>query len=137
MKINSLKTNHIINPLGFHLGKPKFSFVVTDTTAIKQEAAQIEVAIDENFSETIFDSGKSEEIDSLGFELQIDIKPCTRYFWRVKVWADNGETAHSEVQWFETGKIDECWNGTWITPELDKDTHPVMIKEFSVEKQVK
>lgn len=137
MKITRMKTNHITNPLGFYLGKPKFSFVVTDTNAIKQEAAQIEVALDEKFNEIVFDTGKSKEIDSLTFELAIELKPCTRYFWRVKVWTDNEEVAISEVAWFETGKMDKPWNGVWISPNLDKDKHPVMIKDFNIEKQVK
>ncbi|WP_459478944.1 alpha-L-rhamnosidase [Clostridium saccharoperbutylacetonicum] len=137
MKITKMKTNHIKNPLGFCLGKPKLTFVVTDTTAIKQEAAQIEVALDENFDQIIFDSGKDENIDSLGVELEIELKPCTRYFWKVKVWADNGESASSDIQWFETGKMGEAWSGSWITPELDKDVHTVMLKAFKVEKEIK
>ncbi|MDS0525155.1 glycoside hydrolase family 78 protein [Clostridium sp. SHJSY1] len=137
MKIIRMKTNHIRNPLGFYLGKPKFSYVVTDTNAIKQEAAQIEVALDEGFNEIVFDSGKKENIDSLGYELDIELKSYTRYYWRVKVWADNDENAVSDIAWFETGKIGEVWSGIWITPEINKDIHPVIIKEFNIEKKIK
>jgi alpha-L-rhamnosidase len=137
MKITDLKTNRIVNPLGFDLGKPSFSFITTDATAKKQAAAQIQVAVDTEFTEIVFDSGKSEEIDSLAFELPIELKPRIRYYWRVSVWADNGESAVSETAWFETAKMDETWDGKWITPELDSTIHPVLCKEFYVEKPVK
>lgn len=136
MKVTNLKTNHITNPLGFDLGKPRFSFITCDTTAKKQVAAQIQVALDINFKEVVFDSCKREEIDSLAFELPIELKPCTRYFWRATVWADNGEIATSDTAWFETAKLDLPWTAKWITPALDKDIHPVFNKEFSVSKGI-
>jgi alpha-L-rhamnosidase len=137
MKIINLKTNHITNPLGFDLGKPSFSFITCETTATEQVAAQIQVALDEEFSEIIFDSGKSEEIDSLAFELPIELNVRTRYYWRVTVWADNGEVATSEAAWFEMAKMEEPWIGKWITPELDNKIHPILSKEFKLEKSIK
>ncbi|GKX65769.1 alpha-L-rhamnosidase [Inconstantimicrobium mannanitabidum] len=137
MKIVNLKTNHITNPLGFDLGKPSLSFITCETTASKQVAAQIEVALDKNFSEVVFNSGRSEEIDSLAFELPIKLETRTRYYWRVTVWGDNGDTATSEVAWFETAKIDEAWDGKWITPDWDNKIHPIISKEFNIEKVIK
>jgi len=125
MKVINLKTNRITNPLGFDLGKPRLSYVVSDTTASKQVAAQIQVAHDSEFTQIIFDSGKSREIDSLAFELPIELEPRTRYYWRVTVWADNGDVATSETAWFETAKMQELWSGKWITPDLDNNIHPV------------
>lgn len=137
MKITKLKTNHIINPLGFDLGKPSLSFITCDTTASRQEAAQIQVALDEKFSEIIFDSGKSIEIDSLAYELSIELKARTRYYWRVTVWADNGETETSDTAWFETAKMEEPWTGKWITPAFNNKIHPILTKEFKLEKPIK
>jgi len=136
MRITNLKVNRITNPLGFDLGKPRFSFITCDTEAKNQVAARIEVALDINFDDLVFDSGKDEEIDSLAFELPIELKPYTRYYWRVTVCADNGEAATSEVQWFETAKLHEAWSAKWITPAFDKEIHPVITKEFSVSKEV-
>ncbi|MGG4141774.1 family 78 glycoside hydrolase catalytic domain [Paenibacillus algorifonticola] len=132
MKIVNLKTNRIVNPLGFTLEKPRFSYVVTDTSAKKQTAAQIQVALDEAFSTTIFDSGQSADIDSLSYEWHTELLPRTRYFWRVTVWADNGDTATSEPAWFETAKLDESWTAKWISPELDKQIHPVLFHTFNL-----
>ncbi|WP_462409553.1 glycoside hydrolase family 78 protein [Neobacillus sp. Marseille-QA0830] len=136
MKIKNMKTNHITNPLGFDLGMPRFSFVAYDTTAVKQTAAQIQVAFDEEFATIVFDSGRSEDIDSLGFALPIKLEPYTRYYWRVSVWGDNGDKATSEAAWFETAKLDEPWTAKWITPELDKDIHPMLSREFELSKEV-
>ena len=137
MNIIKMKTNHIVNPLGFKMDKAKVSFVVTNTNATKQEAALIEVALDEKFENIIYYSGKISEIDSLGFELPINLEPCTRYYWKVTVWGDNGEVVTSKVAWFETAKMNEGWHGKWITPDMDKEIHPVLSKKFNLEKEVK
>ncbi|MBM7655534.1 alpha-L-rhamnosidase [Neobacillus cucumis] len=136
MKIKQLKTNRITNPLGFDLGIPRLSFVTYDTNAKKQTAAQIQVALDQEFTDIIFDSGVNARIDSLAFKPTINLKPRTRYYWRVTVWADNGEEATSETAWFETAKLAEAWAAKWITPDLDKETHPVLTREFDLSKEV-
>ncbi|KKI89470.1 alfa-L-rhamnosidase RamA [Bacillus sp. SA1-12] len=136
MKIINLKTNRMMNPLGFDLGKPRLSFITCETPALKQTAAQIQVALDEEFVNKVFDSGKSERIDSLAFELPIKLEPCTRYYWRVTVWADNGDEATSDAAWFETAKLQESWQAKWITPDFDKDIHPVLCREFDISKEI-
>ena len=131
-----MKTNRITNPLGFDLGIPSLSFVTYDTAAKKQTAAQIQVALDEEFTNIVFDSGVNAWIDSLAFKPTVNLKPCTRYYWRVSVWADNGDEAVSETAWFETAKLAESWDAKWITPDLDKDIHPVLTREFDLAKAV-
>jgi alpha-L-rhamnosidase len=137
MKVADLKTNHIVNPLGFELGKPHFSYIVTDTQAKKQVAARIVVALDEEMTDIIEDTGKSSDISSLDYELKAQLKPRTRYYWNVEVFADNGETAKSETAWFETAKMEEGFLGVFITPVMDPDYHPVMKKTIKVEGNVK
>jgi alpha-L-rhamnosidase len=136
MKIKNMKTNHIVNPLGFELGKPHFSYVVCETEAKKQKSAQIIVALDEDCKEIIFDSGVSEEINSVDYELSADLKPRTRYYWKVAVWADNGEFAESDTAWFETAKMDEPWEAKFITPDMDASIQPVFSKKFHLEKEI-
>lgn len=133
MIITKLKTNRITNPLGFSLGdRPRLSYVVTHTDAKKQTAARYEVALDQAFSSVVFDSGKRADIDSLSFELPIPLQPRTRYYWRVEVWADNGDHAMSESAWFETAKLDEPWEAKWIVPGMDKEYHPVLGRTFKL-----
>ena len=136
MRITHLKTNRIVNPVGFDLKKVMLSFITDDTNSTKQEAAQIEVSLDYEFQEIVFNSGKKEDIDSLGYELKLDLKPCTRYYWRVRVWGNNGDSATSDVAYFETGKINTPWEGRWITPNMNKDIHPVIFKDFNIDKEI-
>ncbi|MEY8745710.1 alpha-L-rhamnosidase N-terminal domain-containing protein [Bacillales bacterium AN1005] len=130
MKIIHLKTNRVVNPLGFDLGKPRFSYTVIDTNGKKQTAARYVVALDDEFQDVVFDSGTREDINSLAFELPLELMPRSRYFWRVEVWADNGEHATSETAWFETAKLSEAWKGTWITPKFNKTIHPILKKSL-------
>ena len=133
MIISHLKTNRITNPLGFQLATPRLSWVVEDTTARIQTAARVQIAADPAFTNLLHDSGQRADVDSLAYEAPVALKPCTRYFWRVTVWADNGEVAESEPAWFETARMDLPWQAQWITPDWeDKARHPLIRKEFTL-----
>ncbi|SDY14861.1 alpha-L-rhamnosidase [Evansella caseinilytica] len=138
MQITNLRTNGIKNPLGFQLDRISLSWVTESSEAPSkfQAAAQVEIATDESFSEIIFDSGKREEIDSLAYSPDLLLSPRTRYYWRATVWGDQGDTATSEVSWFETAKMDEGWQGQWITPLLDNETHPLIRRRFHLADEV-
>ena len=128
MRITNLKTNHLDSPIGYTYGVPRISYVVEETCAKKQTAAQVQVALDAEFEHIVHDSGRSTQIDNMAYPLPITLEPGTRYYWRVRVWADNGEEAVSETAWFETPKGPQ-WKGCWITPELDPSIHPVLYKD--------
>ena len=130
MKIGGLKTNHLANPLGFALKTPRVSFYVTDTDAKRPEAIRVQVALDECFSEPVYDTGRSAALSMLGVALPIDLKPRTRYFWRAEVWADNGDYAISDTAWFETGKLNEPWTAKWIGASLPEGQPPMFVREF-------
>ncbi|MEO8608136.1 MAG: family 78 glycoside hydrolase catalytic domain [Chloroflexota bacterium] len=134
MNITHLKTNHIINPLGFAIDKPTFSWMVDDTRDMVQTAAQIVVSQDSDFKQVTFDSGKVDgnEIDSLAYYPPLSLQPRTRYFWKVRVWGET-ENAESEAAWFETAKMDENWGAQWITPDLeDNRVHPILYQHFDL-----
>ena len=131
MYIARMKTNRMTNPLGFALGKPSLSWTVEEASGKKQQWARVEVAADPMFSKILWDSGEA-DLSSIDCPLPLTLSPRTRYWWRVTVCADNGETAVSEAAWFETGKMDEPFAGEWITPSLEKDVHPLMRRIFSL-----
>ncbi|MDR1117109.1 MAG: glycoside hydrolase family 78 protein [Oscillospiraceae bacterium] len=138
MNITKLKTGHITSPLGFETEQAVFSWVTEDTPSKKQAAARVEVSADDRFSTLLFDSGKSGEVSSLAFAPDIALKPRTRYFWRVTVWGDAGDSATSETAWFETGKMEEKWDAEWITPDWeDKSVHPYLRRSFVLPGNVK
>ncbi|MFT8349596.1 family 78 glycoside hydrolase catalytic domain [Clostridium saccharoperbutylacetonicum] len=136
MKVISLKTNHIENPLGFTIEKPRLSWIATDTQSKYQEAAQVQISLDEAFEIIIFDSTKRNDIDSLSYIPEITLSPRTRYFWRVTVWGDAGDFATSEAAWFETAKMEERWQAKWITPSFTKDKHPIIRKLFNLPSEI-
>jgi alpha-L-rhamnosidase len=137
VKITHLKTNHIVNPLGFAIEKPTFSWLVEDTPDTVQTAAQVLVSGDCDFEQIIFDSGKVEgaAIDSLAYRPTISLKPRARYFWKVSVWGET-ESAESDTAWFETSKMDEGWQAQWITPDCDDNRlHPILYRSFELPEQ--
>jgi alpha-L-rhamnosidase len=135
--IKNLKTNRITNPLGFDLGKPRLSWITESDHAKKQKAAQIQVALDIEFNHIVFDTGISSNIDSICYELKIELKPHTRYYWKVTVWGDNGEQAASDIAWFESAKLNEPWKAKWITPDFAAAINPVLYKTILINKEIK
>jgi len=138
VRISHLKTNRITDPLGFAIDPPVLSWIVEDTPDKSQQAAQVLVARDPEFQTVLFDSGKVEgqSIDSLAFRPELTLEPRRRYTWKVRVWGET-EFAESERAWFETAKMGEPWEGSWISPDFhDNQTHPILWKDFSVPKGV-
>jgi alpha-L-rhamnosidase len=131
MKITNMKCNHISNPLGFKMDSVVLSWITECSTADFQTAARIEISKSEDFSTAIFDSGKDENADSICYIVTIKLQPRTRYYWRVTVWA-GGESATSDISWFETAKMEEPWQAKWITPSDDSGSNPLFRKTFSI-----
>lgn len=135
MKINKMRTNRIKNPLGFDIERPVFSWQVAESEEKYQKAARIEVSLNPEFTEVIYDSGMSSAICSSGYEVQLKKKSRTRYYWRVTVYTEQ-EEVQSEAAWFETAKEDEVWKGKWITPNMDHDIFPIMTKSINIGKPI-
>lgn len=136
MRITKLKTNHLVNPIGYGFDKPSVSWITEDTQAKKQTAARVRVVKGMEPSVTVYDSGKRGDISSLGQALPIELEPYTRYFWKVTVWADTGEEAESDWAFFETAKMGSDWEAQWIRADLDKDVHPYLRRDFRIEGEV-
>lgn len=129
MRLKDLRVNHVTEPLGLAIERPVFSWVAEDTESKKQAAAQITVTAG---GETVYDSGRREDISSLGFEAPLDLKPRTRYRWSVTVWGDQGDWAAAS-SWFETAKEGEPWQGKWIAADFaDKEAQPLLVKDFTL-----
>ena len=65
----------------------------------------------------IFDSGTVESNSSVNVQLEgLQLQPSTRYYWRVTVTDNHGETAVSQPgAYFETGLLGSGWSGAqWI-----------------------
>ena len=110
MTITQCKVHHIESPLGYQIGTPVFSWVTENALGKHQAAARLRIWQDEQKTESLYDSGWA-QLDSLATPAVLDLSPRTRYFWTVSVKSNAGEEAESDINWFETGKMDEPWQG--------------------------
>lgn len=144
MKIEHLKINHLVNPLGYDLANPTVSYVVTEAAGKHQASARVQVSLKEDFSELLYDSGERGDIVSTGVELPVILRSMTRYYWRVRVTDETGDSAWSSAQWFETAKTvtwkedtpGAAWQAKWITPQLEKHVQAAVWKEIEITKPV-
>jgi alpha-L-rhamnosidase len=138
MIIRDLRINHLVNPIGYALPEISFSWVTESQTAGRQKHARIQISVSErSFEENIvYDSGKRTDISNLSFLPEISLSPETRYFWKVTVWAEDGEMQESKIAFFETGRMNHSWKAKWITADLEKDVHPIFRKTINLQKSV-
>ena len=141
MRIEHLKVNHLVNPVGFDLEHPTISYTVAEARGQVQKTARVQVSLQEDFEKPVYDSGEQENIRSTAYELPVRLEPMTRYYWRVYVSDETGDAAWSETQYFETAKTvsgnSGQWTGRWITPELDKEVQAAVCREIQVDRPVK
>ena len=138
MKITQLKTNHLVNPIGFDLEHVVFTWAVEDTNDKHMVDGLLQVALDLDFNHIIYEVKGVEALDNRGTELPNNLNPYTRYYWRVEVVGDGGDQAWSETQFFETGKMQESWQAEWITTTWEDQTiSPYMRKEFGLDETKK
>jgi len=137
MRITECKTNHMVNPMGYKMDAPIFSYKVEGAKGEFQAEARIRISVREDMSKPFFDTGFDKSIDSLAFKADIDLLPRTRYYWSVCVHSDIGEEAESEINWFETGKQQEDWNAQWITCNNFGGRNPIFSKGIPDEEIVR
>ena len=131
MRIINCKVNHLSNPLGYELGKPLFSWT-TEASGKRAVSSRLTV---ETKGRTVLDTGWT-ELDSLCTTPDIRLLPRTVYEWRVSVKTDLGEEASSEINRFETSRLDENWTGKWIGCDDSEPRLPVFAKSFFPAKPV-
>ena len=91
MNIVSMKCNRIINPLGYHMDKPVLSWITQGDDAKTLLGCQVLIASEDNFENILYDTGKREDIDGIGYILDMTLNSTSRYYWRVHVWTEIGE----------------------------------------------
>jgi alpha-L-rhamnosidase len=146
MQIKQIKINHIERPLGYYLySSPVVSFKIENSDNYEVVEIYIEVyekcgeritlSNGENEFNTIISSEKYLELKTV-YPLPIKLKPRTEYMVTIKAINEIGELA-TEGSYFETGKMDECWQGKWIAPENEEIPNPQLSKKILIRKSVK
>lgn len=135
MLVTNVKINGVNNPMGYLMENVRCSWKVKDTKSKKQTSTKIEIALDTNFINIVY-TKDGNNLNQAGEMLCIDLKPYTRYFVRVTVQGDNGDSAVSDVVYFETAKMEEEWDAQWITTKEEDTYHPVFLKKIVTSKAV-
>ena len=139
MKITNMKVNHIQNPIGYDTTYQTFSWnYEEDNKSVKKfQGSRIEIAMDEEFVNIVHDSGFKKDISNISYELHLELKPCTRYYWKVTMKDNKEEIYQSQPGFFETGKQSRVWQAKWICIKDHKKASPIVRKSFLLQKPVK
>ena len=128
MQIYDLKINGIREPLGFELPYVRASWKVRDTASRRAVKAALTVARDAEFTDILLKK-KGAELNCVGEVLELSLQPRTRYYVRVELSGDAGDSARAET-WFETGKMGEAMDARWISTQPEDRFHPVFFRCF-------
>ena len=130
MEIYDLKINGIRTPLGFELPWVSVSWKVRETVSKYAVKSSISVASDALFAHPLF---KKEDrvLNSAGELAELSLQPRTRYYVRVEITGDAGDTGCGET-FFETGKMDEPFIAKWIGTQAEDKFHPLFTRSFTL-----
>ena len=134
MRIEKLRANHIENPLGYRMEQVSLSWVVTEAKGTRAVRARVEVCRDAEFTDCVSDSGEREDINSLHYEPEMEPEEGVRYYWRVSVRDDAGDTAVSDAAYFETAV--KFSRAKWITAPFSQEKHPLFRKTVELRDEV-
>ena len=154
MKITNLRCEYKVNPVGVDITKPRLSWnLVSSERGVSQTAYRLEVAssIEKlmNNNSDIWDSQKIRSNESIHISYQGEpLESNKKYFWKVTVWDQDGNSHSSDPAFWTTGLINNSdWKAKWIG--LDKavgDDNPdaphrvlsarMLRLEFEVEKEI-
>ena len=121
VRIESLKCEYRVNPLGIDVAKPRLSWMLASTDpkarGVKQSAYRIVVTSDEI---ELWDSGKVQSEESV--HVVYGGRPLAageRASWKVQVWDQDGKlSAWSQPAYWSKG-IDD-WKAKWIGKDEEK-----------------
>jgi alpha-L-rhamnosidase len=137
--IYDLGCNYKFNPVGIDSENPVLSWKIkSDETGRSQSAYRIVVSNAEG--EEFWDTGKIHSDQSILIPYHgKELKSGTTYFWKVKLWDEQGtDLKWSKLARWTTGIMsDSEWRAKWIgTGSEPGDSAPFFRKEFVVDKKV-
>ena len=154
LKVDGLKCENRLNPLGLDTPRPRLSWRLESTgrgqrpTAYQVLAATRPALLSESKAD-LWDSGKVPS----GESVQVvyggkPLLPGQRVFWKVRAWnREEKPSSYSAASWWEIGLLTPAdWRAAWITrPRTEPLTEPRMFadnpaplfrKEFLIAKRI-
>jgi alpha-L-rhamnosidase len=148
VKLQKLRVENQINPVGLDVKQPRFSWQLSgDQRNVSQSAYELWVATSaadlEKGNNLVWKTGKIKSDQSVlvpyaGKDLASD----TKYFWKVKVWDNNGKASEwsQPASWLVGFLNTSDWKAKWITPGYVEDSVmrpcPLFRKQFNSSKKV-
>lgn len=129
MKITNLQVNRLFAPVGISALNPVFSFKVEGEGCGNIKSVKIDVATDELFKNIVF-SKRLGNISPNAFRLPYDFSGGIKYFWRVMLTNENGESA-SEKSFFECGRKKAEWDIPFITTATENIKSADFYRKFT------
>ena len=125
LDVTNLRTEDYHNPVGLDKSVIHLSWQLkSNQRAVLQTAYSVQIARDAAFGNVVWESGTVSSDQSVGVEAKgFNPEAETRYYWRVTVSDNKGETATStEKAYFETGLMKaDAWSGTHWIKATDKE----------------
>ena len=130
MEIYDLKINGIREPIGFELPYVSVSWKVRDTDSKDAARTTLTLAADADFNNILIKK-KESRLNAAGEVLELELQPRTRYWVRIEIAGDAGDSARAE-SFFETGKMDEPFDARWISAQTEDRFHPAFFRGFTL-----
>ena len=137
--VGALSVEHLNNPLGVDAARPRLSWELASGERGKSQTGyQIQVAGSEAALASgpdVWDSGQVLGGDqSLVAYAGPALSSATPYFWRVRVWDEDGvESPWSPVSTWTTGLLDAGdWQASWISPASSAAGGSYLRKSFTL-----
>jgi alpha-L-rhamnosidase len=144
MHVTGLRCEHLVDPLGIGITRPRLSWrTETAVRAWRQAAYEVE-AVDDDTEAILWSSDRVDGDDSVLVAWGgSNLRARQRCRWRVRVWAEDGP-ASSWSSWasFELGLLDpDDWIGVFVTPDpddggaIEERPAPFLRDEFVVDRE--
>ena len=142
LKILDVNMNYLKNPVGI-VKMPQFGWILeSDKKNVVQKTYQLEIAEDDIFSNSVYDSGIVKSDESAHIQVtDMRLESIRKYYVRVKV-SDNyeEESGWSETAYFVTALLQNEWEGEFISAEAEEDRNlskgTYVRKEFTLNNKI-
>ncbi len=141
--VQNLLTENRKGPIGMDITVPRFSWqLVNEKRNTMQTAYQVQVFSSGNNKIPVWNSGKIGSDQSVFIPYAGSaLESGKKYNWQVQVWDNNGQSAKSELAFFQMALLHASdWKAKWIEPGYVEDSvmrpSPIFRKQFSTTKKI-
>jgi len=143
VRVQNLRTENLVNPIGIESSKPRFSWqLASEKRNVMQSAYEINVSNAADGKQVVWNSGKISSDQSMYVAYNGPVlQSGKKYFWKVRAWDNTAKpSAWSETASWQMTLSPSDWKAKWIQPGYAEDSvtrpSPLFRKEFSTAKKI-